>query len=655
MIRESEIKLVSRLFIFEFFQGAAIAVFYTTAISLFLQTMPTSELPKVFILSAVFLWATGFIYNKLEHRLPIQKIILLVLLFNLVFILTFRMLMPFREEPVFLFIFLSSFNIIYLLNNLEFWGLAAQLFDVRQSKRLFSIVSAGDIPAKMLGYISAVLLIPLLQTENLLWVAVGFVIISLVIYRPLMQTMEIKNLHQSYQHQVTQSIRSIQVTLTGNTFIRHLALVSFFSFCCFLLVNFVFYGYIKDEFKTDKALAGFFGVFLALIRGTTLIVKVAVTSRLVDKIGLRNSLLITPVTLLILCIFTIIYITQVSNGTAFYLFGVMAIVIDVLRSSIQTPVMLAALQPLPTHQRLRGHTIIKGLMDPFAFLSIGILLLVLETPDNSINFNFFGIILLVLIICWIGFSLSVDKKYIKSLFAAIQKRSFNERNISVTDSQSLKFLLERMDGANETDTITILHLISKQPVDKTEFFEKGLKHISPQVKLLTLTLVKEEKNRNILPTLQKMLEEIKDSGILREIINTLTALNPEADLSQYLEHTDNEIVKECISAYIKSSNPEFKKKANERLTQWFESANEADLKRALWVSGRYNDDLYISHISRLMQHHNVEVRQAAYEAAGLNGKSVFAEKLFSEFQQADDINHIFLLRWKKPEIIVWRQ
>jgi hypothetical protein len=204
-----------------------------------------------------------------------------------------------------------------------------------------------------------------------------------------------------------------------------------------------------------------------------------------------------------------------------------------------------------------------------------------------------------------------------------------------------------MDGANETDTITILHLISKQPVDKTEFFEKGLKHISPEVKLLTLKLVKEEKNKNIIHTLHKMLEETKDPALLREIIITLATLDPETDLSQYLAHSDNEIVKECIGAYIKSSNPDFKRKANEMLNQWFESANEADLQRALWVSGRSGDDLYTSHISMLMQHHNVEVRQAAYEAAGLNGKSVFVEKLFSEFQRADDINQMILSALEK--------
>src|SRR5207244_10745283 len=51
-----------------------------------------------------------------------------------------------------LYLMLAWFNVLYLVNNLQFWGVAALLFDLRQSKRLFAVISAGDIPAKFIGY-----------------------------------------------------------------------------------------------------------------------------------------------------------------------------------------------------------------------------------------------------------------------------------------------------------------------------------------------------------------------------------------------------------------------------------------------------------------------------------------------------------------------
>lgn len=435
---------------------------------------------KVFILSAGLLWVTGLVYSKLEHTLSVRNLVLSVLGFNALCIIIFRLLLPLENDPIILFLLLGFFNVLYLLNNLEFWGLAALLFDVRQSKRLFSIVSAGDIPAKMIGYIVVALLVPVIGAENLLWVAAIFIIGSFAIFPSLMKTAEIQELRHNHRdhhnhHHTTESVKNIKATLTGNTLIRNLAFTSFFSFCCFIVVNFIFYGYVKHAFATNADLAGFFAVFLVVIRTITLLLKLFITNRLVDTVGLRGAMLITPVVLLLICIVAIVYSSkEISETETFYVFGILAAVTDVLRAAIQTPVLLATMQPLPTSQRLRGHTIIKGLMDPFAFLTMGILLSLLPSPEN--NFSILGFILLGLIVCSIIFALLVDANYTQTLTQAIRNRTLNERFISITDNESLKLLLNRLKEGNETEAISILQLIAAQPVDKKVFFESGLQH-----------------------------------------------------------------------------------------------------------------------------------------------------------------------------------
>ena len=160
--------MISRLFVFEFFQGAAIALYFISAISIFVDHLPPTELPKVFILSAFLLWLFGFLYSKLEHGYLTRHIIYFVLTFNALCIVAFRLLMDFQTEKWFLFLFLGAFNILYLLNNLEFWGLVSLLYDVRQSKRLFAIVSAWDGPARMVGYGIAFVFANIIVPENFL-------------------------------------------------------------------------------------------------------------------------------------------------------------------------------------------------------------------------------------------------------------------------------------------------------------------------------------------------------------------------------------------------------------------------------------------------------------------------------------------------------
>jgi len=77
--------------------------------------------------------------------------------------------LPFQQLPL---IIAGWYMLIYMLVGYAFWGMASILFNVRESKRLFSIVGAGDIPAKMLGYFSVTALVPFIGVNNLLWVSI---------------------------------------------------------------------------------------------------------------------------------------------------------------------------------------------------------------------------------------------------------------------------------------------------------------------------------------------------------------------------------------------------------------------------------------------------------------------------------------------------
>lgn len=635
MIRASESKLVGRLFAFEFFQGSAIALFFTAAIAIFLEHRPTTDLPKVFILGALLLWTFGFLYSKLEHQLSTRTLILTVLVFNISCIVLFRLLMVHREEQWFLYLFLASFNVLYLLNNLEFWGLAALLFDVRQSKRLFGIISAGDIPAKMLGYIAAILLVPFIGTENLLWVAAGLLLVSFFIFGPLMDLANIDVAGKKPPaHHATYSIRNIKMALTGNQLIRKVALISFFSFCCFILVNFVFYGYIKNEFKNDKELASFFAVFFALIRGITLILKLAGTNRMVDRIGLKRSLIVTPAILLVICAVAVSLSFQHSGKAAFYLFGMMAVTVDVLRSAIQSPVLLATMQPLPTHQRLRGHTFIKGLMDPFAFFTMGLLLWGLSSFHGSVNLTIIGAILFALIISWIFFALSVDKNYIQMLQAAIRNRTIYGRDVSITDQQSLDFLLRKLKDGTESEAISVLQLIAAQSEERNEFLEQALSHSSNNVQLLALSIIRSKKNVSMLPVLKNLLQR-DDPAILAPVIRTITLLDKTENLSSFLEHPDPEVVHAATLVSLMQNNVAEKEKAELHLNQLINSTEAVNKINALKIIGELKAVIYSSRVIELMDDSDAAVKQAARIAAAKIGTEELIYKLMAEFSTSN--------------------
>ena len=146
-VHSHESKVVKQLYLFQFFQGAGIAFFFTSSFAQFLERFKITELPWVMILSAFLLWMTGWLYTALEHRYGLKKfnfwaIVMMALTMLLLWIFDSR-----DGQGWFLYLMLAWYNVLYLINNLQFWGVAALLFDLRQSKRLFAVISAGDIPA----------------------------------------------------------------------------------------------------------------------------------------------------------------------------------------------------------------------------------------------------------------------------------------------------------------------------------------------------------------------------------------------------------------------------------------------------------------------------------------------------------------------------
>ena len=60
-------------------------------------------------------------------------------------------------------------DVVFTLACLGYWALAARLFDIRQGKRLFGLITAGELAAGAAGGLSVPLVLRFAQTPLLLW------------------------------------------------------------------------------------------------------------------------------------------------------------------------------------------------------------------------------------------------------------------------------------------------------------------------------------------------------------------------------------------------------------------------------------------------------------------------------------------------------
>ena len=624
-VRMEERWLVMKLFWMQFFQGAGVAFFFTSAYASFINNHEITDLSIVYIYTALGLWLTGFIYGKLEHKYHVADFSRYIIVFMAASVLLIRVVGYRTDMPGFDYFIFTWFNVLYLLSNLEFWGIAALVFEVRQSKRLFSIISAGDIPAKFIGYSLASLLVPYVGTANLLIPSFFCIMASLPFLNKIEKAGTIHDheekhaLHAHKHHE--RLIGTFLKKFTTNKLILWLAVLSFIMTVCIVVANFSFYSKIKDAYHSDVELAVFIGSFLAVIRICALLVKLLLTSRLVASLGVKRSLLFTPL-IFAACIILVIMLRYVFHreDAVLYMFGATCIVLDVLKTAINSPVFLSIMQPLNIHDRLRSHNIVKGIMDPFAYLFSGVLLFELIKIQHGINLTTLSYFLLFFALCWVAGIFFVNREYYATVLNAITSQFYNRSDLVIDDADTVAFIRQKLESGTEEEIIHILRLIRFQqtPVLNEALIEKLLQHTSDNIKDQMLTL----SQAGIIDIPAGPLKKILADGnvnlsIRQKAFTTFCNTVPDDQfIFLHANHEDGFIRSEALANLLRSPSSAYFANAVIAINDLSFSEDIQNRITAAMAVARSKNETFKDLLIQLMNDSNSSVSGAAIKAAG---------------------------------------
>src|SRR5690606_182622 len=123
--------------------------------------------------------------------------------------------------------------------------------------------------------------------------------------------------------------------------------LSFVSFAALALIDYLFLVEVNLRYDTDLDLAYFLGLFFAGGRLLAIFIKFLLSSRFLNYAGLTGSLLLSPV--VVLFFLALIFGARhyfPDMEVLIYLIGIMTLLSEILRSTIQEPVTLILFQPL---------------------------------------------------------------------------------------------------------------------------------------------------------------------------------------------------------------------------------------------------------------------------------------------------------------------
>src|SRR6188768_606613 len=638
-VRPSEWKVVSQLFWLQFFMGTGIAFFFTASFSHFLEKFSASQVAWVMIVSSPLLFFTGWIFTKFEHRMHLTRVGTIVIILMAISILLFQLSSNWIKDDWFYYLTFAWYYVLYLASNLCFWSITSTLFDVRQSKRLFAVISGGDVPAKFIGYTMAYFFVKAIGPLNMLWPAFVFMLGALPFLYQLSKSGVVHHHHHHHADHVEfiqgKGFKVFVKRFTLNTLIRRLAVLTFIISTSLAIINYAFYTQVKEQNHDDKALSNFIILFMAASQIIALIVKIMLTGRIVTSIGIKKSLLITPLVLLGLLI--IIFSAQIvasESNLVFYAFGIAAIAVEVLRTTITNPVFLTVMQPLNPNARSKAHAIVKGIMDPFAFLFSGVLLIIINSlkPGNELLticyiLAFFGA-------SWIVSIVLVSRSYHHTLLKAISSRFFSQDEFKLSDEEIQQQILKKIETGNETEIINILQMLNSQVSGGSkEIIFKLLDHPSGNIKRVTLLLIQ---TRNIKGAEEK-LKSLADNDRNKEIqILAVQSLCKEQNehqyLKHYLHHHDAGIKAAALMGMLKSNDKENRQYAEEIVTELIQSAHIKDKQTALQVLTEVKDVYCHPHFTNLFTVDR-SLRLAAFKAIGDSATPLLMERVMPYFRE----------------------
>ncbi|HZH37224.1 MAG TPA: MFS transporter, partial [Flavisolibacter sp.] len=461
-IKASESNYVFDLLSIQLCIGIAHSFINIVSFTFFIHHFAASSIAYAYVVIAGFLLLLNFGYEKLEQRLSPLHLLRTIILLSAIILVCFRGGFLALDNGVMIFALLVWSTLFYMLTGYAYWGLVSLLFNVRESRRVFAIVGAGDVPAKLLGYMAAPVLISLVGIDNLVLLSVtalgiGFYLVNRLIHKKRWKGIGHK-LHSASQHTHTGHTgkQSIVAFFLNNKLIFSISLLSLVSYNVFNLIDFTFITQIKAKAQNLTALATYISVFFAVGRVITIVLKLVFTSRVIERLGLITCLMITPATLALFCLF---FILNNNSSLALLQFGLMAMLTEVLRSAMQEPVFFILFQPLSSHNRLKGHIIAKGYMLAPSLLIVGASLVLFHRLGVELTIETTTKILLANLLVWVAVIYFIRNAYTNTLHHSIAKGVMNSEGLVVFDQRTFDVLLERVTTGNLSEKIYALKLL----------------------------------------------------------------------------------------------------------------------------------------------------------------------------------------------------
>lgn len=415
-IEQGEAKLITLPILYSFFAGSAFAFFTTIATALLLtaEDFERQYIPISFVAAGLLVFALGKVFALLQKKLSFNANLRTALAFLLITISVFPPVLKWHGKHILLvFIIYSWIRVFAYIHALTFWGFMAKLLNIQQAKRLFGLISGGEVVGGSIGFLSVPLLVGLTETENLIFIPVfllltAFVLLYFITKNTKLKGIKKKAVSKKVEHQN-------ESKFSDKRYYKLFFLIAFIPIFAQMFIDFLFQIQSKAEFPKNEALTAFLGIFFGITTIVEFLLKSLLSGKLLNKYGVKFGLLIFPVVTAAVVFPATALGGIYGTGTLFFTFITLArLFARSVRTSFNDPATQILYQPLPEDQRMRFQNKIESGPKAFGGIVAGIIISILALIQD-INLVIFTLFLSAVVAFWIKIAYETYKEYKKEL------------------------------------------------------------------------------------------------------------------------------------------------------------------------------------------------------------------------------------------------
>lgn len=616
---------------FAFYTATSVGVLWleVSVAALFLGEYGANSLPWIYIVSAGIGTSLGFAYSLLQKVLPLRRLIVLVAVLMALPLLLFRvgLVLPLLMGYT-VFLMRLWLEAIYVLNELNTSITANQLFNIREIKRTYPLISSGILVADVLSGLSLPVLRSLVGLENVillscLMLCLGAGILFHLSHR-YSQFFPDASRRRLQERQPDFTTRRLRGPLRRYVIL----LVGFFVIAqvMLLLIDFQYLAQLEQNLDVSvDRIADFLALFSAILGVFELVLQWFASSRIIERLGVFLVAMLPPCLILF---FSLLTLTGVIS--LFWGFILLKFTDELLRYTVIAGTGPVLFQPIPDSLRSRIQSMVRGVAEPLSIGLTGLAMLAtlwvtqqLFARDTAIAFQQKESLVFLVQIVALSAVWGVTVWLLQSRYVNLLVMSTDRTDLSLSDVDMRTFrraVADALGRGSDDDKKSCIELLSHlDPRNVGEVLSPLLPTFSPSLQRLSLNVMTDHPGTPHLEAVRSLIQNPVPASVLAAALRYLWLTDPNPDIDQLRHYIrpemDPEVRGTAAALMLRRGNSQQKAVATETLRRMLTHEREWERMMGCRALGEANylQSLRI-HVEPLLKDESLRVRCALLEA-----------------------------------------